>query len=139
MKEIVLSLVVWLGANTGYVKEVSYPTIIVAQQEELREKLGPMYGNNRILGVYTAHNATIFLDTEVDVSTLRGKSTLLHELVHHYQAKSGRIFSNPCLFEAEAYSIEDKWRRQNDLPESTSHPGFIYWIGKCVMEWEKVR
>ena len=138
MKEIVLSLMVWIGVNTDYVMEVPHPTILRATQADLQEKTGGMYGGRHVLGVYMPRTRTVYLDEGVDENTPSGKSTIVHELVHHYQAVSRRAVSNACLFEAEAYSIEDKWRRQNKLPEIARSPSLIYWMGKCVMEHEYV-
>lgn len=139
MKELLLSLMVWMGANTHYKDPVALPEVKVVAQAELRAIMGTGYEGNPILGVYTPHIGTIYLDNGIDIKTDDGKSTVLHELVHHYQARTGTRHSNPCLFEAEAYSVEDKWRRQNKLPETTHNPTFIYWMGKCVLSMERVK
>jgi len=138
MKELVVLLIVWINANTAYTVEVPPATIIVEKQEVLQKKVGNLYDGNRLLGVYTPANATIALDEGVDLDTNEGKATLLHELVHHYQARTWKYHPNQCLYEAEAYSIEDKWRREHGMKPTVDTPGFIYWMGRCIMRAEYV-
>lgn len=141
MKEIVLSLMVWIGANTDFTESISPPPIVIQTQAELVALVGTdrIPGGASIAGVYDSQTRTLFLDENVDVKTDDGKSTLVHELVHHFQVVTDRHRDGQCLYEAQAYSIEDKWRREHGLIQAIQIPGFVYWIGQCIMRQEYVK
>ncbi len=140
MKEVILSLMVWIGANTDYKVSVPPPIVEVQTQEQLVERMGEtaIPRTARLDGLYDPQTKRLYLDDTVDINTDEGKSTLLHELVHHYQFMTKKKRTNPCLYEAEAYSIEDKWRREHGLVVSVANPGFIFWMGQCVLRVEYV-
>ena len=115
--EILLGILIeWLSFNTDV--DIKYPPeVVVMSTEDLAQKYGaPVHA------LYSHTEATIYLSSHVDLSTIQGASVLLHELVHHYQNASGAMDGYNCVQESEklAYELQVAYLQQNNaklMPE----------------------
>lgn len=123
MKELILILSLWIYNNDlphSYVP----PTVIWVSEEEICERLNRFPGCN-IEALYNCEFRIIRLGPSVDISTKRGKSSLLHELVHHRQCLEGRLEppTNCTDIELEAYTKQQKWLLENGVGISGVYDG----------------
>ena len=127
----------------GYPVPDTYPQVHQLASVELQQKFckGPCG-----VKAFYAPNEGVFIDDSLDVEhDVHARSILLHELVHHVQAVSGRFdaMRNACMrsnrAEAEAYRIQNLYLvsihsthrvamtgwsarcRRNEVPTPTSH------------------
>ncbi len=119
MKELMLSLVVWLGANSEYHFETQLPQIRQLTMYELCRTYGiqdmERCDSARLKAFYD-REGTIYLSSDFDAENIYDKSRLLHELVHHGQWLAGKQQQH-CLghLELEAYTLQDQWRNERGL------------------------
>jgi hypothetical protein len=127
----------------GYPVPDIYPVVHQIPAAELQQKFckGPCG-----VKAFYAPNEGVFIDDSLDVEhDVHARSILLHELVHHVQAVSGRFdaMRNACVrsnsVEAEAYRIQNLYLvsihsthrvamtgwsarcRRNEVPTPTTH------------------
>ena len=108
MKEIIMALMIWLGANTNFNVDVPVPKVLFVTQDQLEQAY---YGGEKYEGV-TLHG---FYDTKLNLIILPDTwdrregwdlSVLLHEIVHYVQDMNRVTFK--CLQEME----KDTWPLQ---------------------------
>lgn len=70
--------------------------------------------NSKIYGLYNYQDETIYLLDSVDLNTNKGKSILLHELVHYFQYKNGYHNRVVCKNQLEylAYYLEAQYMQE---------------------------
>ena len=90
-------------------------------------------------GAYDPASGRIELAPDLNLSTAYGQSYLLHELVHAAQFASGadQTALCPAALEAEAYSVQAAFLRQNGLPdEALSITILSLHLGACGIQAE---
>lgn len=99
--EILLAILIeWLSLNAEM--EIAHaPEVVVKSSEELAQEYGAP-----VWALYSHRTSTVYLSDQVDLSSIRGASILLHELVHHYQNVSGAMDSYSCIRESERLAYE---------------------------------
>ena len=120
MKEILLALLTWIGANTDYNINIQLPNVVLTTPHNLCAQYGITHkGRCEAAGLRGFYNKkyTIYLGTDFDPTNPHHLSRLLHELVHYVQWQNGRHLVS-CLgkLEVEAYMLQDNWRRRYKLP-----------------------
>lgn len=104
--EILLAILIqWLAVNTD-IQIDEYPSVKIVSEEYLHKEFGsPVYA------FYNYSTKTVYISNKVDLSSHKGKSILVHELVHHYQNISGLRQTYLCIAESErlAYTTQKKY------------------------------
>ncbi len=101
MRELVLSLLIWLGAP-----DLPPPQVFVVAPQELEKISGIGAG---AAAVYNCHFRTVFLSAPFDRENVWKRSVLVHELEHHKQCLEGRfrLFpENLRELEGSAYAVQ---------------------------------
>ncbi len=101
MRELVLSLLIWLGAP-----DLPPPQVFVVAPEEVEKIAGTGAG---AAAVYNCHFRTVFLSAPFDADNVWKRSVLVHELEHHKQCLEGRfrLFpENLRELEGSAYAVQ---------------------------------
>lgn len=90
------------------------------------------YAANSTLGLYNHKNNTIYLHESVDLTTVFGKSVLLHELVHFNQYAMGEYARAECMQANErlAYQMQNQYLQDNGLAELYNQQHII-WASFC--------
>lgn len=105
MESVLAVLITWLSLNANMeIKQA--PRVEVLNDNQFKElNVGLVYG------IYIHKEKVIYLNDRVDLSTKRGKSVLLHELVHHWQNVSGKMNEYECFNGSErlAYETQRKY------------------------------
>ncbi len=119
MAELILSLLLWIGANSNYDVDFPQPIVVMTTQHNMCQLFGidDMFSCDvsGLKGFYN-EDVTIYLGTDFDINNFHHVSRLLHELVHYVQYKNG-VGDGMCRgnLEVEAYDIQDKWRKTKGL------------------------
>lgn len=119
MAELILSLFVWIGANSEYDVGFPQPIVVMTTQHNMCQLFGidDMFrcDVSGLKGFYN-EDLTIYLGTDFNADNPHHVSRLLHELVHYVQYKNG-VGQGMCRgnLEVEAYDIQDAWRKDNGL------------------------
>jgi hypothetical protein len=71
-------------------------------------------GKGNPIALYDHIDKVIILNKKFNIKTIRDKSVVFHELVHHMQYESGQNFKTKCKgdIEKEAYELQDKWLQE---------------------------
>ena len=127
----------------GYPVPETYPEVHQVSGQELQYRF--CKGPCGVKAFYTPEGG-VFIDDSLDLEhDVHARSILLHELVHHVQAETGRFDStrNACVrsnrAEAEAYELQNRYLvsihsthrvamsgwgsrcRKNEVPTPTAH------------------
>ena len=132
MKELMLALVAWMSTNTPFDPPADAPLPSVAVEEQrVLEYMAEVPGMG-IMALYEREANRIWLSSEVDLTTVRGKSTMLHELIHWAQeyAPSGRFYECDGLKEFEAHAIQEEYQEAHGI-ESTIPWMKVYTFYRC--------
>jgi len=118
MAELILSLIVWIGANSEYEVDFPQPIVVMTTQHNMCQLFGidDMFrcDISGLKGFYN-EDLTIYLGTDFDKDNPHHVSRLLHELVHYVQYKNGNDHLCRGNMEVEAYDIQDAWRADKGL------------------------
>ena len=100
MESLLVTLILWLSINAG-INIDTLPKVEFLKGTEIVH----LYGKPA-LALYAHKAKTIYLDERINLETGQGKSTLLHELVHHYQNISGKMAGYECSHASERLAYE---------------------------------
>ena len=133
MKEIILAMMLWIHNATGYtIPEI--PDIKYLSTMDLRsyaygcDQVPIPNGNDEIcaakkdwdldrsnpIALYDHIDKIVILNKNFDITTVRDKSVLFHELVHHLQYENDIDSTVKCQgeLEKEAYTLQDEWLQE---------------------------
>ena len=132
LSSLIAELFAAIQLLSGYPPPTVPPVIHVVPQSAIQEQFC-----HRPCRVRAAYDATlgVFIDENLDVAdNTFERSILLHELVHHVQAVSGRfdMGSSDCMrrneAEQEAYFIQNLYLMQMNTGSRVSMTG---WAARC--------
>jgi len=131
MKELMLSLILWIGANSTLpVEGVTLPEIEFISSEELHDlyTIEEACDTVEIRALYDLNNTIIYLLDDWDQNNLIDRSFLLHELVHHLQKEEGYEFR--IMREEESYEIQFIYLKESAIndPEEVLHISNLFYI-----------
>ena len=114
MKELIASLLLWIGAETNYNVDIVHPEIKLMTQIELEHKF---YGKDidpsgTLHAFYDPEHDVIYLNSAFDRFNAFDKGVLLHELLHYVQDVNGTVGTKfECLRESEleVYPLQKKY------------------------------
>lgn len=112
MDELISALVLWLSLNFGLPQSEDHPTVLLVPPEHLAAR---RYGAQRaasgteVVALYDPREQTVLLPHGWDRSEVADVSVLVHELVHHLQAKAGEEHRCPAAQEKLAFNAQDAW------------------------------
>ena len=134
MKEIILAMMLWIHNATGY----SIPEIPEVKFLSTMDLRAYAYGCNQNpipnqsieicaarkdwdlddrsnpIALYDHIDKIVILNKNFDIKTIRDKSVLFHELVHHLQYANDIDSTVKCQgeLEKEAYTLQDEWLQE---------------------------
>ena len=108
MKEIIMALMIWLGANTNFNVDVPEPKVLFVTQDQLEQAYygGEKYEGVTLHGFYDTKLNLIILPDVWDRTDPWSISVLLHETIHYLQDVNQIKYS--CVEEME----KDTWPLQ---------------------------
>lgn len=85
-------------------------------------------------------NGTIYIDSKVDMSTVMGKSVLIHELTHYTQNKCAPVPKKDIMkiatLEAQAYAAQNRWIQANKMTIEVKNPYGVTIYLPAVYNWK---
>lgn len=114
MKELLVALMVWVGANSGYEINNTPPDVAYKSYQQLHnimfaDKLAFDPNNIIVQALYLDETETIYLPVGFTPDTPEKVATLVHELTHHMQNLSAKKYKCQAAKEPEAYDMQDKF------------------------------
>lgn len=118
MSELILSLIVWIGANSEYDVDFPQPIVVMTTQHNMCELFGISdkfrCEVSGLKGFYN-EDQTIYLGTDFNQKDPHHVSRLLHELIHYVQYQNGESYLCRGNLEIQAYDLQDEWRADKGL------------------------
>ncbi len=117
MASLVVTLLAWITAATGYPMPAASPSVEFVAPQVIRDTM--CGGDSCTVGaMYRRGGATVSIDDRLDPGrNLYDAALLLHELVHYVQEQSGRFPGTDCRTwlaqEREAYTLQARWLREH--------------------------
>ena len=131
MKEVLLSLMIWISQNSALVNEgLVAPEVKRVSNDTLAQIMfqGDVpagYDENGLMALFNHHDDTIYVSERIQLETDYGQSVLLHELVHYMQFNQGEHKKVICLRELErpAYELQNQYMvsKGYDAPFDNMH------------------
>jgi hypothetical protein len=100
--------------------DIPFPEIYPASVEYLKSLVCNGSSYCPVNAVY--YNNKIYYKQDMDLNSHFSKSILVHEFIHHIQAKSGFVATDCNIWysnEKEAYRLQAKYLRNNDQDDSS--------------------
>ncbi len=123
--QIVHQLLAWIRAQDISVADLMQSPAVKRSSQTDMLKLA--FGENmpasmnaselKVYGLYNFKNETVYLLDEINLSTIRGRAVLVHELVHYAQYRDGVNNRVRCVNELEtlAYELEARYLKQHSM------------------------
>ena len=135
MKELILSLFLFIAAETNYNTDLPNPEIEFLPETELVEMyMGDSEHSHRptdLWGFYNLKNKKIYLRDTWDLHNPWNKSILLHELIHYVQDMNNQEFLCIQEMEKESWPLQQKYLRQYHGIEWDFDPLWFLMISNC--------
>ena len=113
MKELITSLLIWLGANSDFNVNMDVPVVMFLPQERMeqiyykeQEKHGDLHA------FYDTDHDTIVLPDTWDRREPWDLSVLLHEIIHYVQDQNDIKFSCVQEMEGPTYPLQKQYLKQ---------------------------
>jgi len=119
MHELLLSLLLWIGANSDYNVDLTLPNVTLTEPYNLCANYGIRNKGQcdaaQLVGFYDK-KFTIYLPIGFQTENAKHRSRLIHELVHYVQW-ANNVHRNTCLgmLEVEAYELQHQWGKPHHL------------------------
>ena len=119
MRELLLSLLTWIGSHSTYNVDLTLPNITFTEPYNLCANYGIHNKGQcdaaRLAGFYDK-KFTIYLPNGFQVENAKHRSRLVHELVHYVQWANHEN-RDTCLgmLEVEAYELQHQWGKTYQL------------------------
>jgi len=118
MKELILSLFLFISTETSYNTDLPIPKILFLPEADLvkmylgEDNDSSNYNPDDLWAFYNIENKTIYLRDTWDQYNAWNKSILLHELVHYVQDMNNVKFTCTQEMEKESWPLQQKYLRQ---------------------------
>ncbi len=114
MKEIIMALMIWIGANTNYNIDVPKPTILFVTQDKMEEAYygGEKYEGVTLHGLYDIKLDLIILPDTWDRTDPWSLSVLLHEVIHYLQDINQIDYDCVNQMEKDAWPLQKQYLKE---------------------------
>jgi hypothetical protein len=124
--QLTASLMNWVSAHTGI--RVNYLPRVIASRQAMVQRIGDPLRNAALARALYVPDLVVVDDEFWDEDDIRTQSFLLHELVHHAQYISGRVYPCQKAKEWEAYHLQNLWLAERGLPPAVEES----WIARMA-------
>ena len=114
MKELLVALMLWIGANTNYNVDLSLPEIIRMDKAPLEYQYfkGEIPKDSDVHGFYNLKDKKIYIRGEYPLDHPWAQGLLLHELLHYVQDMNNTNFGCVAEMEKEAWPLQQKYLKE---------------------------
>lgn len=116
MDVLIAALAGWIALHTGLSAGTPPHIEFVTPTTMAEHAFGPGIAPSPLLrALYSEPAATVYLRQEWDATSVRDRSELVHELVHHYQSVHKVQFRCAAERERLAYDLQLAWLREQGV------------------------
>ena len=114
MKELLVTLMLWIGANTNYNVDLSMPEIIRMDKSPLEYQYfkGKVPTDADIHGFYNLKDKKIYIRGEYPIDHPWSQGLILHELLHYVQDMNKVSFECVAQMEKEVWPLQKKYLKE---------------------------
>ena len=111
MKELLMALMLWIGANTDYNTDFPLPEVIRMDKAPLEYQYfkGEAPKDSDIHGFYNLKDKKIYIRGEYPLNHSWAQGLLLHELFHYVQDMNNIKFECVAEMEKEAWPLQKEY------------------------------
>ena len=135
MNNLIAVYIAWIVSQTG-LTVADRPAIHFVTPAEMAARYGAPENNGlEYQALYSREERAIYLPNDWHSDSLRNKSALLHELVHHLQRENNVEVPCTAALERQAYDLQVKWLGEQGVDDpygliGTNELG-IYMVSVC--------
>ena len=114
MKELLVALMLWIGANTNYNTDFPLPEVFRMDKAPLEYQYfkGKIPKDSDVHGFYHLKDKTIYIRGEYPLDHPWAQGLLLHELLHYVQDMNNTNFGCVAEMEKEAWPLQQKYLKE---------------------------
>ena len=114
MKELLIALMLWIGANTNYNVNVPLPEIIRMDKAPLEYQYfqGDIPRDSDIHGFYNLKDKKIYIRGEYPLEHPWSQGLILHEVIHYLQDKNNIKFECVAEMEKDVWPLQKKYLKE---------------------------
>jgi Domain of unknown function (DUF6647) len=137
MDTLIVTLIAWIAAHSSLANAQPPHILFVSKQEMNSVYLDAANERNffQVEAYYQPTKGTIYLPKGWRADSLRDRSVLVHELVHHLQAANHVKVSCMGALERQAYGLQFKWLSENGVRDPYGFTGLdvltVVFAGTC--------
>ena len=111
MKELLIALMLWIGANTNYNVDVPLPEIIRMDKAPLEYQYfqGDIPRDSDIHGFYNLKDKKIYIRGEYPLEHPWSQGLILHEVMHYLQDMNNIKFECVAEMEKDVWPLQKKY------------------------------
>ncbi len=106
MKELIISLMIWVGANTDY--KINFPIPQVERMDIIMEEI--IFPNYE--GFYDYKKNIDYIRRGLDIKDSWTQGVLLHEVIHYLQDMNNAQFECTAEMEKDAWPLQKKYLKE---------------------------
>jgi hypothetical protein len=114
MKEIIMALLIWIGANTDYNTDIPDPVVLFLTQDKMEKVYygGETHSGTTLHGFYDTKLNLIVMPDTWDRNDPWNISILLHELIHYVQDMNEIEYRCMAEMEKDAWPLQKKYLKE---------------------------
>ena len=114
MKELLMALMLWIGANTNYNVNVPLPEIIRMDKAPLEYQYfqGDIPRDSDIHGFYNLKDKKIYIRGEYPLEHPWSQGLILHEVIHYLQDMNNIKFECVAEMEKDVWPLQKKYLKE---------------------------
>ena len=114
MKELLIALMLWIGANTNYNVNVPLPEIIRMDKAPLEYQYfqGDIPRDSDIHGFYNLKDKKIYIRGEYPLEHPWSQGLILHEVIHYLQDMNNIKFECVAEMEKDVWPLQKKYLKE---------------------------
>jgi methionine-rich copper-binding protein CopC len=135
LTSLIAAYLAWIVSQTGLTAP-HHPTIHSVTPAEMAQRYGAPESNAlEFQALYSHEDRKIYLPEDWRSDSLKNRSALLHELVHHVQRENNVQAPCKAALERQAYDLQMKWLREQGVDDAYAIVGTneltIYMVSTC--------
>ena len=114
MKELLIALMLWIGANTNYGVDVPLPEVIRMDKAPLEYQYfqGEIPRDSDVHGFYNLKDKKIYIRGEYPLNHPWSQGLILHEVIHYLQDMNNIKFECVAEMEKDVWPLQKNYLKQ---------------------------
>ena len=114
MKELLVILMLWIGANTNYGVDVPLPEVIRMDKAPLEYQYfqGEIPRDSDVHGFYNLKDKKIYIRGEYPLNHPWSQGLILHEVIHYLQDMNNIKFECVAEMEKDVWPLQKKYLKE---------------------------